>query len=94
MSSSEIDVIAGATPRPGDYLAVWDFTDRNGNMVTGTEFRYFIEATMNNDDDVLYTGVITIGEEAWEYSPMPEYTVPDSDYKAMITNVRVAFYPN
>ena len=94
IGSSEIDTIAGATPRPGDYVVVWDFTDRNGNPVTGTEYRYFIEATMNNDDDVLYTGVITIGEEAWSYNPVPEYTVPDSEYKNMIANVRVAYYPN
>jgi len=49
---------------------------------------------MYNDDDVLYSGVVTIGEEAWNYMPTPEYTVPDSKYKDMITNVRVAYYPN
>ena len=94
MPASEIDAVSGATPRPGDYVIVWDFTDRHGNPVTGTEFRYFIEATMNNDDDVLYTGVITVGGESWAYSPVPVYTVPDSEYKNMITNVRAAYYPN
>jgi hypothetical protein len=49
---------------------------------------------MYNDDDVLYSGVVTMGDEAWEYYPVPEYTVPDSAYKAMITNVQVSYFPN
>ena len=94
MLSSEIDAVAGATPKPGDYLVVWDFTDRNGNPVTGTKYRYIIEATLYNDEYVIYTDVITIGEVAWSYNPIPEYNVPDSEHKAMITNVQVSYYPN
>ena len=94
MSAAEIDAISGATPRPGEYRVYWDFTDNNGNPVTGTEYRYFFEATMNNDDDALYSGTITIGEDAWEHSFFPEYSIPDSQYKHMIENVRVAYTPN
>ena len=92
MSSSEIDAISGATPRSGDYYVYWDFTDSNGNPVTGTQFQYFIEATMNNNDDVIYTGIITIGDETWEDVPTPVYSLQDSEYKDMISNVRVTFF--
>jgi len=92
-SQTEIDAISGATPRSGEYRVYWDFTDRNGNPVTETEFRYFFEATMYNDDDVMYSGTMQIGNDAWEQFPTPEYTNPNSDFKAMITNVRIAYYP-
>jgi len=94
MRSSEIDAITGATPRPGNYVAYWDFTDSKGELVTGTQYRYFVEGTMYMDDDVLYTGVINVGTESLEEYPIPEYSVFDSEYKAMLSNVRVAYYAN
>jgi len=93
ISASEMDAISGATPRSGSYFAYWDFTDRNGNTVTATQLRYFIEGTMNNNDDVLYTGIITVGEEAWTETPTPVYSLQDSVYKDMISNVQVTYYP-
>jgi len=94
MNPSEIDAISGATPITGDYLAYWDFTDSSGKLVVDTQYRYFIEATMNFDDNLIYSGVITIGEEKWDDSPLPEYSIQDSRYKEMITNVRVSYYPS
>ena len=92
MQQSEIDTISGATPRPGDYLVSWDFTDRNGILFTDTQYRYFIEATMNFNDHALFTGIITIGE-ALTYNPTPVFNPPDTRFHNMITNVRVAYYP-
>jgi len=93
MSQSEIDAISGATPHSGDYKIIWDFTDRNGNALTGTQYRYFIEGTMNNEDNVLFSGVIDIGTEKWEETPTPTFSIPNSEYKNMLTNVRVSFFP-
>jgi hypothetical protein len=93
MRSSEIDAISGATPKPGDYVVYWDFTDGKGVPVTGARYRYFIEGTMYMDDDVLYSGVITVGGDGWEEYPIPEYSVPNGAYKDMLSNVRVAHYP-
>jgi len=89
----EMDAISGATPRSGSYYIYWDFTDRNGNMVTDTELRFFIEGTMNFNDDVMYTGVITVGDEGWTQTPAPEFSLQDSVYKDMVTDVRVTFHP-
>ena len=61
-SDTEVDAISGATPRNGEYVVVWDFTDRYGNPVTGSEFRFFFEGTMNNDDNVLYSGIISVAQ--------------------------------
>ena len=94
MRSSEIDAIAGATPKPGDYVMYWDITDGKGKPVPDGQYRYFFEGTMYMDDDVLYTGVITLGGEPWGEQPVPTYSVPDSAYKAMLSNVRVAYYPS
>ena len=94
MRRSELDAVAGATPRPGNYVVIWDLTDGRGNLVAGAEFRYFVKATMYIDDDVVYSGVIRMGEERWAYYPVPEFSNPHSELKAMIANVRVAFYPN
>ena len=93
MNQAEIDAISGATPFSGEYAVSWDFTDRNGNPVTGTQLRYFIEGTMNNEDDVLFSGIITIGDEKWEETPTPVFSIPNSEYKNMLTDVKVAFFP-
>ena len=92
-SDIQIDAISGATPRNGDYVFTWDFTDYNGNPVTETEFRFFFEGTMNNEDDVLYTGVISTGTKQWSDTPAPIYTMQDSEYKGMLSNVRVSYFP-
>ena len=93
MSSAEIDAISGATPRSGDYLMVWDFTDRNGNAVTETELRFFIEGTMNNEDCVVFSGTITAANKMQVVVPQPVFSFPDSEYKDMLTNVMVTFFP-
>jgi hypothetical protein len=94
MHSSEIDAISGATPKPGNYTVYWDFMDGKGELVTSSQYRYFIEGTMYMNDDVLYSGIITMGEESWEEYPRPEYSVPGSEYKSMLSNIRVTYYPN
>ena len=93
MGQEEIDAISGATPTSGDYKMVWDFIDRNGNPVTGSQYRYFIEGTMNNEDKVVFSGIITIGNEAWEENPAAEFSMPDSEYKNMLSNIKVSFFP-
>ena len=92
MQQLEIDTISGATPKPGDYLVYWDFTDRIGNLVTGTQYRYFIEATMNFNDHALFTGIITINETL-KYNPTPVFNPSDTRFHNMITNVQVTYNP-
>ena len=47
---------------------------------------------MYMDDDVLYSGVINVGNDSREEYPTPVYTVADSKYKSMLSNIRVAYY--
>ena len=94
MRNSELNAISGATPKPGDYLVCWDFTDNKGNLVADTQYRFFIEASVMNDDTANYSGVITIGDKAWEEYLALEYSNPNSEYNSMLTNVRVVYNPN
>lgn len=94
MRANEIDAITGATPKPGKYSVCWDFTDGGGNAAMDAEYRYFITGTMYMYDNVLYSGILSAGNDSWEEYPQPEYTVPDSEYKAMLSDVRVAYCPN
>lgn len=93
MNEAKIDAISGATPRNGHYVFTWDFTDKNGNPAEDEEYRYFFEGTMNNEDAVIYTGIIITGTEARVETPVPAYTVQDSSYKRMLSNVQVTFIP-
>jgi hypothetical protein len=43
-------------------------------------------------DNVLYSGVFSAGEESWDEYPVPVYRIPNSEYKAMLSNVHVAYY--
>jgi hypothetical protein len=94
MRAAEIDAIEGATPKPGNYVVSWDFTDGEGNPMEDTHYRYFVEGTMYMGDNVLYSGIFTLGEDVWEEYPAPEYSIPNGEYKAMLSNIRVAYYPN
>ena len=38
MHSTKIDAISGATPRPGDYVVYWNFTDSKGELIIGTQY--------------------------------------------------------
>jgi len=62
--------------------------------VTGTEYRFFFEGTLDNEDSVLYSGVFNIGSGEWADIPLPVYSHQDSEYKGMLSNVRVAYYPD
>ncbi|MDR1642315.1 MAG: DUF2271 domain-containing protein [Clostridiales bacterium] len=93
MRNSGIEAIAGATPKPGEYVACWDFTDSDGNLAEGSQFRYFIEASVMNDDTAMYSGVIKAGQEMQEEQPAPEYSNPSGEYNDMLSNVRVIYYP-
>jgi len=92
-TDAQLYAIFRATPRNGDYVVSWDFTDKNGNSVTATELRFFFEGTMNNDDNVMYSGIISIGTDKWTITPNPIYTIQNSEYKNMLSNVSIAFYP-
>jgi len=71
---------------------VWDLTDRNGNIIDNGQYRLVIEGTMNNEDKVDFSVDIFIGDEGWEKSPVPVYSMPDSEYINMLSNIKVVYF--
>jgi hypothetical protein len=63
MPSSEINAITGTTPKPGNYVVYWDFTDGKGQPTPDSQYRFFFEGTLYMDDDVMYSCVINIGSD-------------------------------
>jgi hypothetical protein len=104
MQKSEVDAIAGATPKPGKLSYSWDMTDSGGNTVEPGEYRFFVEGSLRWKNYVLYSGVITIGGEAvtviadakfvYEASDGQAALTDDSPENAMIGTVTAVFTPN
>jgi len=103
MPKVEVDVIAGATPRAGNLSYSWDLTDKNGDTVQPGEYKFFVEGTLRWKNYVLYSGVITIGNEpvtvvadvefVYEASDRQAALTSDSPENAMIGAVTASFTP-
>jgi len=61
MSSSQVDAVSGATPGTGLQLHVWDLTDLDGNTVLQGNYKFFVEGTLRWKNFVLFSGIITLG---------------------------------
>jgi len=62
MSRAEVDAVSGATPRTGPQSYTWDLTDINGETVLQGDYVFFVEGTLRWKNFVLFSGVITVGD--------------------------------
>jgi hypothetical protein len=91
MTDQEIDALSAATPRPGELIYVWDFTDEAGKKVPDGIYTIHIEGTFYWESEVLYTAVIDTAQLAEEIEVEMERTAPDThENENMITNVNVS----
>jgi len=86
MTSAEVDAVSGATPRTGPQSYVWDLTDTNGDTVMQGDYMIFVEGTLRWKNLVLYSGVITIGNEPVTIQADPEFHYEGSDRYAALTD--------
>jgi len=103
MSESDVDAVAGATPSTGPQSYTWDLTDLNGNTVLTGHYMFFVEGTLRWKNYVLYSGVITIGDDPvtvqadvlfhFESSSRYDALTPDSVENNMIGPVTAVFTP-
>jgi len=103
-TNAQIDAIAGATPGTGHVSYSWDLTDKNGNTVSPGEYKFFVEGTLRWKNYVLYSGVITIGNQSVTIIADAEYFYEASDGQdaltsgspenAMIFKVAASFTPD
>jgi hypothetical protein len=96
LSKKEIDAFTGATPRSSTNTLKyrWDGTDKNGNRAAAGEYRIFLEATLRNENRVLYSASFTLGgSTAPETMIRTQYFGSRSREQRMIENVQVFYTP-
>ena len=96
LDKKDIDVFSGATPRAGLLSYRWNGTDKNGVSVPRGAYRVFLEATLKEDNRVLYSADFTLGSGAGsvtEAQVKTEYFGNKPDNRGMITNVKVTYKP-
>jgi hypothetical protein len=104
MQKSDVDVIAGATPKASGLSYSWNLRDTKGNTVPPGEYKFFVEGTLRWKNHVIYSGVITLGDEpmivqaeadfVYEKSDRYDAITSDSAENKMITAVTATFTPN
>jgi hypothetical protein len=60
LSKPQIDAFTGPTPKPGKLTYRWDGTNQTGAMAPAGEYRLFLEATLRNENRVVYSAVVPV----------------------------------
>jgi hypothetical protein len=94
LSKTEIDAFSGATPRAGPLTYRWDGLDKNGKRMAAGEYQVFLEATLKDENRVLYSAPITLGgSTALETIIKTKYTGKSTKERKLIQDVRVFYRP-
>ena len=93
MSQAEIDAVSKATPKQGNVNIIWDCKDNNGKLVKDGNYKIVVEATIYQDNNVLYTAEINIGDKANSQIAVPKYSKAGAKDIDIIKNVKVSFNP-
>ena len=62
MSKAQVDAITGPTPKSGTLRYSWDGKDYTGKEVKAGEYRVYVEATLRDENQVLYMAIVILGE--------------------------------
>jgi hypothetical protein len=94
LSKEEIDAFTGATPRAGALTYRWDGLDTNGRRMAAGEYQVFLEATLKDENRVLYSAPITLGgSTGLETIIRTKYTGKSTRERKLIQDVRVFYRP-
>jgi hypothetical protein len=96
LSKKDVDAFTGATPRASSSTLKyrWDGTDKNGNRAAAGEYRVFLEATIRNENKVIYSASFTLtGSTAREMTIRTQYFGNRSMEQKMIEGVQVFYIP-
>ncbi|OEJ16198.1 hypothetical protein BFL38_12255 [Brachyspira hampsonii] len=88
-----VDAVSKSTPKQGKVNIVWDCKDNQGNIVKDGDYRIVVEAAIYQDNNVLYTSVINIGNQANSQKASSKYSKPEAENMDIIKNVNVSFIP-
>lgn len=103
MQAAEVDVITGATPKSEQQAFIWDLKDHKGDKVPNGEYTFFVEGSLRWKNRVIFSGVISVGDEPVTVQADAEYIYEASDDQpalaggspenAMISGVTVEYAP-
>jgi hypothetical protein len=96
LSKVQADALTGATPRTGRLSYRWDGTNQAGAAVPPGEYQVVLEASLRNENRVLYRAPVQLGDSAGasgEPELEPRYFGNDTKVRAMIREVRVSQRP-
>lgn len=93
MNQDEINAVSEATPKEGNINIIWDCKDNNGNFVRDGNYKIVVEATIYQDNNVLYTAEINIGDRENSQIAVPKYSKAGAKDIDIIKNVKVSFNP-
>ena len=97
LGKQEVDALTGATPKTGGLVYTWDGTNQAGAAVPAGEYHVFLEATLRNDNRVLYSATVKIDSTGLDSKALADTAVQvryfgdDSPERKMISNVHVRY---
>ncbi|GHU75523.1 hypothetical protein AGMMS49992_19700 [Clostridia bacterium] len=74
VARSGVDGVTSATPQTGVFSCVWDLKDSDGSTVPQGVYKFFVEGTLRWKNQVLFSGVIEIGDSAQSVTVEGDYT--------------------
>jgi hypothetical protein len=93
MSRNQIDVFTGPTPKSGKLTYRWDGTNQSGVAVAAGEYRLLLEATLRNENRVVYSAAIpfsgSVADVLRNAEVTTEYSGSSTAERAMIRDVQV-----
>ena len=88
-TDQQLDAFTGATPQAGGTQTfTWDFTDQQGKAVPQGKYKVFVEATLYQASDIIYSGTFSSKDKASDIKLTSTLTEPDEKHKDMVTNVK------
>ena len=88
-TDQQLDAVTGATPQSdGVQTFTWNFTDQQGKAVPQGNYKVFVEATLYNDSDIIYSGTFSTKGKAENVALTSTITKSDEQHKNMLTNVK------
>ena len=88
-TDQQLDAFTGATPQAGGTQTfTWDFTDQQGKAVPQGKYKVFVEATLYQASDIIYSGTFSSKDKAGYIKLTSTLTEPDEKHKDMVTHVK------
>ena len=89
MSDQDIDGFTGATPRSGNQSFTWNLKDANGMPVPNGKYTVYIEATLFNENSVLYAYDFMLPGKKDKKTLTAQAGGNDLSHRNMISDVKV-----